>query len=471
MYSEFQKMSNLLFRDMFTSIDRKIAYYELVPKHGPGATADKLMGNQKYYQVEWTERLEEVFPHRIYLFPNWRLSKQLPPSNIREPGSERPVRVITVPKTQKTPRIIAIEPTCMQYMQQAILEAIYEYVDQDMILKTLIGFLDQTPNQELARKGSIDGSLATLDLKEASDRVSNQLVRSMLANHPHLNDAVDATRSRKADVPGHGVIRLAKFASMGSALCFPFEAMTFLTLIFMGIQKELNHPLTRKDINSFLGKVRVFGDDIIIPKEYTHSVVRELEAFGFLVNSSKSFWNGLFRESCGKEYYFGQDVSITRVRTGLPTQRKDAREVISTSSLRNRLYRDGLWGSVRFLDNWLEARIRYYPAVEETSPAIGRHSFLRVSYADIREDQELNVRGSRSTGSYPAVRWDRDLHRPLVRAYVVDGKLPINKIDDIPALLKFFLKRGDEPIVDRKHLERSGRPRSVDIKARWLPIR
>jgi hypothetical protein len=471
MYSDFKRISDLLFRDLFVSIDRKVAYYELVPKHGPGATADKLMGNQKYNQVEWTDRLEEVFPHRIYLFPNWGLSRQLPESDIREPGNERPVRVITVPKTQKTPRIIAIEPTCMQYMQQAVLEVIYDGVDEDFVLSSLIGFLDQTPNQELARKGSIDGKLATLDLKEASDRVSNQLVLNMLSSYPHLNDAVQATRSRKADVPGHGVKRLAKFASMGSALCFPFEAMTFLTLIFLGIERELSRPLTKKDVRSFLGKVRVFGDDIIVPKEYTRSVVRELEAFGFLVNSSKSFWNGLFRESCGKEYYAGQDVSITRVRTGLPTQRKDAREVLATSSLRNQLYRAGLWRTVAFLDEWLGTKIPY-PVVEETSPAIGRHSFLGI-------DQDMAQHRRSSETGYPSAgpvlvriqkRWDRNLHRPVVKAYEVDTTLPRNEVDGVGALLKFFLKRGDLPIADRRHLERSGRPRSVDIKARWLPL-
>ena len=471
MYSQFKRVSNLLFRDMFVSIDRQIAYYELVPKHGPGATADKLMGNQKYYQIEWTDRLEEVFPHRIYLYPNWGLSSQLPESSIREPGSERPVKVITVPKTQKTPRIIAVEPTCMQYMQQAIQEAIYEWVDKDYILHNLIGFLDQEPNQELSLRGSMTGDLATLDLKEASDRVSNLLVRSMLSNHPHLLDAVDATRSRTADVPGHGVIPLAKFASMGSALCFPIEAMVFITLIFLGIEKELKRPLTRKDVKSFLGKVRVFGDDIIVPKEYTHSVVRELEAFGFLVNSSKSFWTGKFRESCGKEYYDGQDVSITKVRRVLPTQRRDANEVIATASLRNRLYRAGLWGSVRFLDGWFKELSVPWPPVGDASPALGRHTFLRISYADSLGQGHLERDGSGTRGSsnYPPVRWDRDLHRPLVKAYKVTAVLPVNKADDTAALLKFFLKRGDLP-SEEGHLERSGRPRSVSIKARWLPI-
>jgi hypothetical protein len=359
----------------------------------------------------------------------------------------------------------------MQYMQQAIQEAIYEGVEKDYILRSLIGFLDQTPNQVLAQKASIDGSYATLDMKEASDRVSYQLVRAMLENHPHLMDAVDSTRSRNADVPGHGLLSLAKFASMGSALCFPFEAMVFITLIFIGIQQELKRPLTRKDIISFLGKVRVFGDDIIVPEEYTHAVVDNLELYGFKVNSSKSFWTGLFRESCGKEYYAGQDVSITKVRQGLPTHRRDAREVVSTVSLRNQLYRAGLWRAVRYLDEQISGVIPF-PAVEATSPALGHHSFLRLDYPDSQDigPSQSDDRYSRLPGFRAGVRWDRDLQRPVVRAFKVTDTLPINTIDDVPALLKFFLKRGDLPLSSG-HLERSGRPRTVDIKARWLPTR
>jgi len=205
---------------------------------------------------------------------------------------------------------------------------------------------DQTPNQRLAREGSLTGALATLDLSEASDRVSNQLVRTMLEDYPHLHWAVDASRSRKADVPGHGVIRLAKFASMGSALCFPFEAMVFLTLIFLGIERESSTLLTRRKLERYVGKVRVYGDDIICPVDSVDSVVSVLTLFGAKVNTGKSFWTGRFRESCGKEYYAGEDISIVRVRREFPTSPKDAARVMSIISLRNQFYKTGLWATV-----------------------------------------------------------------------------------------------------------------------------
>jgi hypothetical protein len=334
-------MSNLLFESMWTRVDRDVYYDHILPKHGPGAVADKLTSNGKYRNRLWTSRLQRVFPVDRYLIPNHHFTDVLDEVDILEPGAEIPVRVITVPKTLKTPRIIAIEPTCMQYTQQALLRSILEAFYRDELLSQLIGFDDQVPNQQLARQGSIDRRTATLDLSEASDRVSNQLVMRMTDRWPLLQEAIQASRSRRADVPGYGVVRLAKFASMGSALCFPMEAFVFTTLIFLGIQRSLNRPLTKKDIKSFLGSVRVYGDDLIVPVDHVHTIVNTLEHFGARVGADKSFWTGGFRESCGKEYFNGRDVSITRVRQVLPSTMADVTEVISTVSLRNQLYTSG----------------------------------------------------------------------------------------------------------------------------------
>lgn len=444
--SEFLRIVSLLLAPALSSVDHSIANHKPVPKHGPGATADKLVGNRKFWQQEWTWRLEKVFPSVDYLIPSPSYYSELDRVDFLEPGQERPVRVISVPKTLKTPRIIAIEPTCMMYTQQAVMELMVEAIEGDDFLSSFIGFTDQTPNQRMAREGSLSGDLATLDLSEASDRVSNQLVRAMVHRQPHLAEALDATRSRKADVLGHGVIRLSKFASMGSALCFPIEAMVFCSLVFLGIQDELNRPLTRKDLKSFRGQVRVYGDDIIVPVRFVHAVIRRLEDFGLLVNAGKSFWTGKFRESCGKEYYDGEDVSIVRVRHLLPSSRRDVTGVISTVSLRNQFYFSGSWDTAKWLDSRIEGLIPF-PTVAVTSPVLGRHSILG------HETQR------QETGY--------TLQRPLVKGYVVREVIPHNPVSESAALLKWFLKRGDEPFANRDHLERSGRPKSVDIKLRW----
>jgi len=331
---DFEHMSNLLFGDVFSKIDRDIYYGRIIPKHGPGSTADGLTGNSKFRLQHWTTRLEAAgMTAGEHLLPNWSFYSELEEVDFDEPGSETPVKVVLVPKTLKTPRVIAMEPTCMQFMQQGILRSFLEHFYKDDFLVKVIGFDDQIPNQEMARRGSLDQRTATLDLSDASDRVSNQLVRSMFRRYPHLFEAVDATRSRRAVVPGHGVIRLAKYASMGSALCFPVEAMVFTTLIFLGIQRSLNKPLCRKDLHGFSDSVRVYGDDLIVPVDHVTPVVRMLEYFGSRVGTSKSFWTGKFRESCGREYFNGHDVSITRVRQAFPTRQQDVAEVESLVSL------------------------------------------------------------------------------------------------------------------------------------------
>jgi hypothetical protein len=444
-YREFHRMSQLLFRDLFIELDREIENLELIPKHGPGATADKLRGNGKFESRVWTDRLERYFPSSDYIFPNARFIEHWDDVNHLEPGSEMPVKVIAVPKTQKTPRIIAIEPTCMQYAQQAVLDGFNRGISKSF-LRDFVGTESQEPNQLLAREGSLTGSLATLDLSDASDRVSNQLVRCLLSSNPVLQGAVDACRSQTADVPGHGVIPLAKFASMGSALCFPIEAMVFLTLCLLGIERELSTRFTSKaDVIRYTGMVRVYGDDIIVPTSAVHSVVHTLGHFGAKVGMSKSFWIGKFRESCGKEFYDGYDVSIVRARREFPLSRKHAPEVISMVSLRNQLYKAGYWGTVKWLDSKLVGMLKHFPYVEESSSVLGRVSFL--GYETQRECEKL--------------------HRPLVKGFVVSSRIPSDPLDGPGALLKCLLKRGEQPFADSKHLERAGRPRRVDIKPRW----
>jgi len=334
---KLNQASTVMWGTVLQHVDEDVYNGRIIPKHGPGKTADRLQGNRKFDQLEWTERLQDVFSWDEFMIPSHRYSQEyLPKVQFLDPEHERPVKVVGVPKTLKTPRIIAIEPTCMQYVQQGLMARFVEYIESPVLYKDpcpswgtvrdrnigfgVVGFRDQEPNQLLAKEGSLTGELATLDLSEASDRVSNQLVTTMLANYPHLKRAVAACRSLKADVPGHGVMPLAKFASMGSALTFPIEAMIFSSIIFIGIAEELGLPRVDTDlVLRYRSRVRVYGDDIVVPVRFVSRVVESLEAFGFKVNASKSFWNGSFRESCGKEYYNGEDVSVFRIRRVFPS--------------------------------------------------------------------------------------------------------------------------------------------------------
>ncbi len=233
---DVRKVVTLAFAGALTQVDREVYEGTLLPKHGPGATADKLVGNQKWLLSEWTDRLEKLFPAGEFLYPNDLLYRDSEESIVfRAPEDERPVKVILVPKTQATPRVIAIEPTCMQYVQQAFMRSLVPQLENRASSSSFVGFTDQEPNQRLAALGSCGGGLATLDLSEASDRVANWLVEELFADFPHFLEGVQACRSTRASLPDGRIIELVKFASMGSALTFPIEAMVFTAIVLESV--------------------------------------------------------------------------------------------------------------------------------------------------------------------------------------------------------------------------------------------
>ncbi len=454
---DFRRIASLVFPRVFSHMDNLIYAGELRGKHGPGATADRLTGNGKFDQQEWPLRLEKVFPAREHLIANWSHQDQLDRVQLLEPDAERPVKVISVPKTLKTPRIIAIEPTCMQYMQQAMLEPLVQVLEPETsALKKgrdlgsyFLGFRHQDPNRDLARRASRSGDLATLDLSEASDRVLNKLVLALLHRNPLFSEAVQATRSTHARVLVRNeeiVLNLNKFASMGSALTFPIEAMVFLVVVLIGIEKSARMPLTYGKVKSLIGSLRIYGDDIIVPVDSVPAVIASLEAFGFKVNSNKSFWTGKFRESCGGEYYDGFDVTPVKFTRVFPTSRRCVEEMISLVEFRNHVYHRGLWETARYLDEKIRKLLPHFPIVEDTSSVLGRSSLFQV---------------------VPEQYNHGELQRSVVKAFFVRSRPPSSRVSGDGALLKFFLKRGVTPSQEG-HLERSGRAKSSSIKLGWM---
>ncbi len=446
----FLRLSMLLLHRVFDRVNRDIAYGELTPKHGPGATAEKLLGNQKW-TAAWHWRLENYFPSSQYWLPNARYMNTLQEVDFRDPEDESPVRVIAVPKTQSAPRIIAAEPVCMQYTQQAIARGIKEGVYEDDILKRLLRFKRQEVNQLLAREGSITGALATLDLSEASDRIPNKLVRFMTGRWEHLDGAIQASRSTRAVVrtrEGEKIIPLSKFASMGSGLTFHLETIIFMVIAFVGIEASIGRRLSEADIVGLIGQVAVYGDDIIVPTDHVGSVVHALEAFGFKVNSQKSFWTGKFRESCGKDYYDGTDVSYVKFRKEWPDDRRCVEEVVSLVSFFNQCNDAHYTSTANFL------RKKLMVLLEGFFPRVSRDSAILGEWNDVEHD---------------IIRLGPRSHRPETKGWVIKDHIPLNPLDGERALLKYFLKQGEEP-YERKHLLHSGRSKAVSIKLCTAPV-
>ena len=195
-----------------------------------------------------------------------------------------------VPKNAKTDRTIVIEPMLNGMFQLGIGDYIARRLEREGVDIT-----DQTRNQALAREGSVSGALATLDLSSASDTIARELVYDLLP----LDWAHFLSRFRTAWIvrPDGSRCRQEKFSSMGNGFTFPLE-----TLIFYALAKAC----CVDDPNSSC--VSVYGDDIIVPVSRYQLLTKVLKAAGFIPNASKSFADGPFRESCGKDYYLGSDI-------------------------------------------------------------------------------------------------------------------------------------------------------------------
>lgn len=446
LFERFRELSRMLWTEALQGVQQELLEGDLHPRHGPGSTAERTLGNQKYDITTWNERLQPFFPADAYALPNLGWVHDLGGIEFVEPGAERPVRVISVPKTLKSPRIIAAEPVCMQYTQQALLQPLVEALESAPLTRGKVNFSRQDPNQRLARYASSTQRLATLDMKEASDRVSSWVVEIMLDGLPDLRDAIMACRSTTSAVPGFGVITLAKFASMGSALCFPMEAMAFYTLALLAGLEEQGLRCTVRNLKKVSRGVRVYGDDIIIPVESVQSYCMLLDAFSFRVNKHKSFWTGKFRESCGADWYDGTRVTPVYCRRLMPRSKHDFSEILSWISMANQFYLNGYWKAAQFIRDKIESLRIPLPIVNEESPIQGRTSLVFP---------------------YKFSRLCPVLQRPLVKGVLVRAKPRDSHIEGRPALLKCLLKRGLEPFLDPRHLERHGRPDTVGIMIRW----
>jgi len=449
-WKEFQGMVNKVYGSLFDTLERDVANYNLVPSHGPGAVADRLDHPERWDFPYWPERLESVFP-------SWRYTRNLPewlPVNIVAHNDELPVRVVAVPKTQSSPRIIAIEPSAMQYAQQALKASIYSGVKKSTVSR-LIGFSDQERNRALAWSASETGQLATLDLSEASDRVHVEMVTALFHRWPHLTDFVLSARSEWALV-GDVEISLAKFASMGSALTFPIETMVFSIIALMGMARSG----TTYDPNLWGHVVSVYGDDIIVPVDTVADVVNLLETFGFRVNTSKSFWTGKFRESCGAEFYDGTDVSVVRLRMDPPGSRQDAAQIGKLSDFRNRCFMAGLWKTAGVCDEILTDFVVAKPLSAKLDTPVPSGTLYKTTFNPIRWDASFDTRLHRWTRKYSYVKPER-------RPYEVDGP---------GGLLKWFL----EASADEDYMENSDpwtevhlgqeRPRAFHINTRGIEV-
>jgi hypothetical protein len=157
----------------------------------------------------------------------------------------------------------------------------------------------------------------------ASDTISREIVELLLPEDWAL--ALKQSRSPVGVLPCGRVVQYHKFSSMGNGYTFELES-----LIFWALARAVSDLCTPKSQKR--GVVMVYGDDLIVRSEFQEPMEWAFSRAGFTLNQKKSFFTGPFRESCGKHYFLGVDVSPFYVR-------KEIRQIWHIYSLANNLRR------------------------------------------------------------------------------------------------------------------------------------
>lgn len=327
-------------------------------------------------------------------------------------------RLELVPKNWKTHRSIACEPEGNIPLQLA-----FDTWTKRRLKQVLnIDLRDQSANQRLAKHASIYDDFATVDFSAASDSISYEAVRWLFpSDWFRFLDDVRSPNYRGA----FGTGTYEKFSSMGNGSTFTIE-----TLIFAAMCHALGST-----------KYLVYGDDVIIEQRFYRRFVEMAKVLGFTVNKEKSFAYGPFRESCGKDYWNGNDVTPVYIREIGRTKAKLCHLVNTLLSVAS------VGGELEsLLDKIIEQyRLPFVPMNENTqsgvwiSPSCARHLGLLVRKQVRKDGPKLNyfkgyVAKTKRVTSYGGYDKDGNIIRRTRR----------RKFSSVQAYILWFLRKNGQ---------------------------
>lgn len=336
-------------------------------RHGRGSVATGEAPHEKAVFKRYIQTLHDVYPYDSIMSFNlshtcdeWRAWQGL------ESWEAGTAKVVLVPKDSRGPRLISCEPLELQWAQQAQMQTMVELIESHSLTRGKVNFEDQTINRHLALRASmgatggyvyseqIEGLLSpltteyvTMDMKDASDRVSLWLLRQLFPER--WMAALKATRSTSTRLPDGRVIPLKKFAPMGSATCFPTEALVFWALA----QAVLDESVQNGVVPVGTASVFVYGDDIILPRAIFGQVKAVLEYVHLKVNVDKCCTGKYFRESCGMDAYKGIDVTPLKIKAVM-TSELVGTTLFSWCDYHNWFSRRGYSNAAAQIREWLE---------------------------------------------------------------------------------------------------------------------
>lgn len=423
----------------------------LRPKHGPGSVSDLRRGMSKYQFRDWPSKLECLYPFDTYAVHDFLCSE-----NVEDPGEWRnrevPSKLIAVPKTQKKPRLIASESSQYQWMQQLLKQQLERKVLRSA-LNNCIAFRDQSFNQQAAILGSLDGSNVTIDLSSASDRLTCWVVERACRANWTLLDRLHASRTRwvrnSVDLRGFSFLKLKKFSTMGSAVIFPLQTIIYACIALTAVTLDIEARERRLcSMDEASNRIRVFGDDIIIPKTAYQYMTRLLTDLGLKINVDKTFTGLNFRESCGVDSFRGVDVTPVYLRQA--TASASAGDVPSNLEVSNNFWRRGWWHTATWLDGQTTRWNHLIPIVDSRSTQLGRISFTGTHLTHLKK------------------RWDDATQQEQVRTVSLIRKVRRTRGPARQSLMQWFT---EEPLPDLPWEAGSDSAEVVTLRPGWRAVR
>lgn len=310
-------------------------------------------------------------------------------------------RASHVPKDVKKCRQIAVEPSLNVFLQKGVGEYLLRLLRRRGVSDLVHG---QALHRELVQDFNRWG---TIDLSDASDRISTKVVRYLLP--PDWFELLDSLRSHYMWIDGEW-IKTESFSSQGNAFTFPLETMIFKAIALASAGEQCF----------------VYGDDIIAPPYACPDICEALELCGFKVNVEKSYWGQhhgvlkFFRESCGEDTLYGFGVRPVYFRD-------PASDFSGVAALANRLYER--WGLLPNVHDYLVSLIPpterlIGPMTYTTSDPDGYGNVTARDYSSWLWEEILTDLGR------PA---DRKIHWcPQIQTYLRTIKYWSSKVRDLP---------------------------------------
>lgn len=451
-----------LARELVTEVMGTSDPQEILPQHGPGAVATGETTWTKWYFGHFVPELHEKYPYWEYFVPSWKAAIDQVPWYKTLQRQKAVARLFDVPKDSRGPRLISMEPLEVQFIQQGQKKLLYNVIESAPLTRGLVNFTDQGINRVVAKRSSLTGEYATLDMKEASDRVSTALVEILFEGTP-WKDCLLATRSSATLLPDGTELPLWKFAPMGSAVCFPVEALCFWALA-ESIRRQ----------TGIAGQVYVFGDDILVPTALAAHLFERFPKYGLKFNEDKCFTRGPFRESCGCDAYLGIEIQPVRMKELCPKDHREALPLASSLEFSNNLYLRGYWRAAKAVERHIDSVVDVVSFRSPSALPDGGLEFVSFLTKGRGLRRETLQRTASRFNVQPRLRWNADLQRTeVLRASLVPVKEQ-DLLGDYPRLFRALCGKtsllGPQSGVDNcedSWQRKNALPRKAVLKRTW----